>query len=81
MVDTQTAKLLFAMAPWSSQVGRAPVVAEPCLGISAYREWMHQAGLVYRPCTAMDCDLNLVSFWRNLRNQGLQNTDEIKLGP
>ena len=62
-------------------LGRAPVVAEPCVGISAYREWMHQAGLVYRPCTAMDFDLNLVHFWRNLRNQGLQNTDEIKLGP
>ena len=81
MADTHAAKILFAMAPWSSKLGRAPVVAEPCVGISAYREWMHQAGLVYRPCTAMDFDLNLVHFWRNLRNQGLQNTDEIKLGP
>ena len=80
MADTHAAKLLFAMTPWSSKLGRAPVVAEPCAGISAFREWMHEAGLVYRPCTAMDSDLNLVPFWRTLRNQGMQDSEQIKLG-
>ena len=80
MADTHAAKLLFAMTPWSSKLGRAPVVAEPCVGISAFREWMHEAGLVYRPCTAMDSDLNLVPFWRTLRNQGMQDSEQIKLG-
>ena len=81
MADKHAEGILFAMSGWSSQLGRAPVVAEPCVGISAFREWMYQAGLAYRPCTAMDFDLNLVPFWRALKNQGLQNSEEIKLGP
>ncbi|CAE7035078.1 unnamed protein product [Symbiodinium sp. CCMP2592] len=80
MMETGAAKLLYAMSPWSSKLGRAPVVAEPCVGISAYREWMQKAGLVYRPCAAYDFNMDLVPFWRALRNQGLQGTSEVKLG-
>ncbi|CAE7412017.1 unnamed protein product [Symbiodinium sp. CCMP2592] len=79
-METGAAKLLYAMSPWSSKLGRAPVVAEPCVGISAYREWMQKAGLVYRPCAAYDFNMDLVPFWRALRNQGLQGTSEVKLG-
>ena len=74
-----SAQLLYEMSPWASVLQRAPVVAEPCVGISSYREWMLRAGLQYYPTAVLDTDVSLLPFWREQVQNGMR-PDELFLG-
>ena len=67
-----SAQLLYEMSPWASVLQRAPVVAEPCVGISSYREWMLRAGLQYYPTAVLDTDVSLLPFWREQVQNGMR---------